>query len=130
MASTTFSRVSFPAPSSTFENEIIQFPKPSPGDGQILIKNKAFAINPADFKRIAYNMMVNQWPTSGGFETSGVIEAIGKGVTHVKEGDDVLSLAAGSGDPSFAFQEYSLVGAVNAALKPKSLSYEEAASLP
>lgn len=130
MSSSTFSRVSFTAPGPSFEHEISQVPKPAPGEGQILIKNKASAINPADYKRIAYNIMVDQWPTSGGFETSGVVDVVGTGVTHVKKGDEVMSVGGMAGISSFGFQEYTLVPAAFAALKPKSLSHEEAASLP
>jgi NADPH:quinone reductase-like Zn-dependent oxidoreductase len=130
MSTTTFSRVSFTAPGPNFEHEIAQIPKPTPGDGQVLIKNKASAINPADFKRISYNIMVDQWPTSGGFESSGVVDEVGAGVDHVKQGDDVMAVGGMAGIPSFTFQEYTLVPAAFAALKPKSLSHEEAASLP
>lgn len=118
------------APGPNLEHEIVQVPKPIPNDGEILIRNKAVAINPADFKRIAYNIMVDQWPTSSGFETSGVVEEVGTGVTHVKKGDDVIAVGGMAGMSSFGFQEYTLVPASFAALKPKSLSHEEAASLP
>jgi len=130
MSSTTFSRFSLTAPGPALEHEIVQIPKPSPSEGQVLIRNKAVAINPADFKRIAYNIMVDQWPTSSGFETSGVIDAVGAGVQHVKQGDDVMAVGGIAGIPSFGFQEYTLVPAGYAAPKPKSLSHEEAASLP
>ena len=130
MSSTTFSRVAFTAAGPDLQHEIIQVPKPSPGEGQILIKNKASAINPADYKRISYNIMVDQWPTSGGFETSGVVDEVGTGVTHVKKGDDVMSVGGMAGISSFGFQEYTLVPAAFAAPKPESLSHEEAASLP
>lgn len=128
----THYRLQFPEPSIDFKHEIVQVSTPVPGEGQILIKNKAVAINPGDWKRIVHNVRVASWPTSGGFDVAGVIHAVGAGVDNFKPGDEVVAMVGQteSGLPSFAFQEYTLTKASNAVRKPNNLSFEEAASLP
>jgi len=130
MPSTTFSSLQFTAPGPDFQHEIIQLPKPTPKDEEVLIKNKAVAINPLDAKRIAFNLMIDNWPVGGGFEVAGVVDAVGAGVTHVKEGDEVFAVVGPTFDPTFGFQEYTMVPGGNVALKPTNLSAQEAASLP
>lgn len=130
MSSTTFSSFQFTAPGPDFQHEIIQVPKPTPKDGEVLIKNKAVAINPLDAKRIAYNLMIDNWPVGGGFEVSGVVDAVGAGVTHVKEGEEVFAVVGPTFNPTFGFQEYTLVPGGGVVSKPEKLSAQEAASLP
>lgn len=129
--STTHSTLFFTAPGPAFTHEIIQSPtQTAPGAGQVLIKNKAVSINPLDYKRIAYNVMVSKWPTSGGFEVAGIVEAVGAAVSHVKVGDEVVGLAGNAGLPSFGFQEKTVADGARVVGKPKNLSFEESVSLP
>ena len=128
--STNTTTLLFTAPGASFTHELVSSPAPTPRNTEVVIKNKAIAINPLDYKRIAYNVMVNKWPTSGGFEVSGIVEAVGAAVSHVEIGDEVVGLAGGSGAESFGFQERTRTAAAGVVRKPRNLTFEEAVSIP
>jgi alcohol dehydrogenase len=62
-----------------------------------------------------------------GFDFAGVVVAVGPKVTRFKVGDEVFG---DKGNVQSAFAEYCVCDESNAALKPKSLSFLEAASMP
>jgi len=126
----THSTLLFTAPGPSFTHSIHQTTTPTIASDQVLIRNKAISINPLDYKRIAYNVLVNQWPTSGGFEVAGIVEAVGDEVKHVRFGDAVVGVAGNGGGVSFGFQEKTRLDGRNVVSKPKGLSFEEAVSLP
>ena len=61
---------------------------PSPGPGEILVKVKAAALNPADWKAHTGYVPVN-FPAILGADVSGDVEELGEGVTGFKKGDRV-----------------------------------------
>lgn len=63
-----------------------------------------------------------------GSDASGTVEAVGPDVKDMKPGDDVFYSGTSTGQGSNA--EYQLVDSRSIALKPKSLDYVEAASMP
>ena len=67
-------------------------PEPKPGSGQVLIRVKAAAINPADtyIRSGVYPLKPNLPYTPGG-DAGGVVEAVGPNVTRVKPGDRVYT---------------------------------------
>jgi NADPH2:quinone reductase len=57
-----------------------------PGPGEIRIRHKAIGLNFIDvYQRMGLYPM--PMPLSMGMEASGVVEAVGEGVTHLKVGD-------------------------------------------
>src|SRR5207253_467158 len=64
------------------------------------------------------------FPWTPGLEGSGVVEAVGEGVTTFKRGDAVFGPINGT------YAEYAVAPASELALKPAALSFEEAASVP
>lgn len=107
--------------------------KPEPATGRILVKVHAASVNPLDWhylKGEPYFMRVLAGVGSPndvrlGTDFAGTVEAVGAGVTRFKPGDAVFGGADGS------FAEYVTVregGSV--ALKPKNLSFEQAAGVP
>jgi len=102
-------------------------PRPEPKAGEVLVHVKAAGVNPADWKfRQGYMKayVPLSFPWTPGLEGAGVVEAVGEGVTAFKPGDAVFGSITGS------YAEYSVVPAGELALKPESLSFEEAASVP
>ncbi|KAL7935679.1 putative quinone oxidoreductase [Trichoderma chlorosporum] len=102
-------------------------PKPTPADGQALVKIKAFGINRMDIiQRLGEYPVPPQAPKTLGVEFSGVIESFGPG-NHgtFKQGDEVLGLAYGG-----AYAEYIVVSSKMLIHKPKTLSWEQAAAIP
>ena len=59
-----------------------------------------------------------------GADVAGVVEAVGKGVTDFKHGDEVFGVARGS------YAEYATVSKDKLAHKPTNLTFEEAAAIP
>ena len=68
-------------------------PSPTPGKGEIVVSVKAVGVNFPDFLIIQDMYQYKpQRPFSPGGEISGVVKAVGDGVTSFKVGDKVLGL--------------------------------------
>lgn len=104
-----------------------------PGNGQVLIKNSAVAINPVDWKMQDFGFLVKTWPTILGGDLAGEVVEIGEGVTNVQKGQRVLAhavaLLTGKVEHG-AFQDYTIVFAVGTCPIPDDMKYEEAAVMP
>ena len=112
---------------------VIELETPKPKANQILIKNRAIATNPVDWKVQEHDFFVKSYPVVLGSDIGGTVEAVGEGVTHFQKGDRVTAFASSlsSGENSEgAFQEYSIAFAGNAAKIPDEISFEEGALLP
>ncbi|WP_416798671.1 NAD(P)H-quinone oxidoreductase [Ciceribacter azotifigens] len=106
--------------------QITEGPKPSPGEGEVLIRVAAAGVNRPDVqqRRGLYP------PPPGaskilGLDVSGLIEQVGENVRGLAEGDAVCALTNGGG-----YAEYCTVPAVQCLPVPRGLSFAEAASLP
>ncbi len=100
--------------------------KPSPGPAQVLIQVHAAGVNRPDLiQRAGKYPPPPGAPETMGLEVSGVIEAVGEGVTRWKAGDRVCALVPGGG-----YAEYALAHEGSAMPLPESLSFVEAAGLP
>lgn len=111
------------------EFTIIDVPAPTPKAGEVSIRNRAVALNPIDWKKLEYGIMVDSWPAIFGADVAGVVESVGEGVDAFKPGDEVFSLA-GHDNRAGGFQEISTVPEHFVAHKTPSWTFEEAASLP
>ena len=104
---------------------------PSPGDDEILVKVYAVGLNPIDnmiptgmFKRVLHFSL----PATLGSDVSGVVVATGRRVTRFKAGDEMFASIFDRGTGSLA--EFVRVPENLAALKPATLDFVQAASLP
>lgn len=106
--------------------------RPVPAADEILIKVYASGINPADYAiRKGDNDLLRSMiklPLTLGWDAAGVVEEVGKNVTNFKKGDEVYGIPNFPGNGSYA--EYAAAKANQFALKPKSLSFVEAAAVP
>src|SRR5438477_10452530 len=107
--------------------------KPVPNDNQILVKVRAVSVNPLDWHFMEGTPYLGRLPAFGllkpkverlGVDYAGTVEAVGKNITQFKPGDEVY------GNKFGAFAEYSVATDKALTLKPASLSFEQAASLP
>ncbi len=105
--------------------------------GKVLVEIKAAGVNPIDWKiREGYMQQITplQFPSTLGMDFSGIIKEMdGKDSTSsmdYKNGDEVYGQASVTKGGSGAFAEMAITNADNIALKPKTLSYGEAAALP
>ena len=110
---------------------LIDVPPPSPRPGEFLVRVHAAGLNPLDFKTRAGALKIIQnyrLPIVIGNELSGVIEAVGSGVTRFTKGDRVFARV--DKDIIGAFAEYAVVHEDHAARMPASLDFPAAAAVP
>lgn len=109
--------------------ELCEVPKPVPHTGQVLVRVHATSINPLDYqvRRGDYADPV-PLPAITGHDVSGVVEAIGPGVTNFAPGDEVWYTPQIFDGPG-SYAEYHVAAENIVAKKPLSLSHLEAASL-
>jgi NADPH:quinone reductase-like Zn-dependent oxidoreductase len=108
-------------------------PLPTPTSHQILIKNRAIAVNPIDGKIQALAFFPLQYPTILGQDVAGEIVAVGSDVTRFKIGDRVAGCAPGSGSNEMsekAFQAYTILRENMACGIPNHMPSERAVVLP
>lgn len=100
-------------------------------DNEVLVEVHAASINPLDTKiRKGELKLLLQYemPLTLGNDFSGTVIEVGKGVTKFKVGDEVYGRPRS--EMMGTFTEYLAVHEADIALKPKNLSFEEAASIP
>lgn len=103
--------------------------RPQPGAGEALVRIKAAGVGPWDaWIRSGKSALPQPLPLTLGSDLSGIVEAVGPGVTALKPGDAVFGVT----NPQFtgAYAEYALAAAGMIAAKPKRLGDAEAASVP
>lgn len=115
------------------ENFSIQdVPKPTIKPDEVLVKVNAFGVNPADFKtRTGITPYSKKYtnPIILGWDIAGVIDEVGRDVTNFKTGDAVYGMV-NFPEPGNGYAEYVASPAAHLALKPTTLSFEEAAAAP
>lgn len=102
---------------------------PSPQDGEVLIKVKALGLNRAEALFRAGNYLEKAvLPSKLGYEASGVVESVGKGVTDVSPGDTVSLIPVPSQAKYGVYGEYAIAPAFCVVKHPENISFEEAAA--
>jgi NADPH:quinone reductase-like Zn-dependent oxidoreductase len=106
----------------------IERPKPKPDE--ILVHNRAVAVNPVDWKiRNGLGEMFGlHLPIVLGCEIAGTIEEIGSAVQDLRSGDAVYGYVSLQRNGGYA--EYTIAKPDEIAPKPESLDFDNAASVP
>ncbi|KZT52711.1 GroES-like protein [Calocera cornea HHB12733] len=112
--------------------QIVTVPTPTIDDSsdKLLVRVRAVSINPLDYMVIRGQLKVawtDPMPAVVGHDVSGVVVKAGR-KTGFKEGDEVYGFMSLNAQGSAS--DYCVIYSRNCALKPKSLSHEEAACLP
>jgi NADPH:quinone reductase-like Zn-dependent oxidoreductase len=111
--------------------EVMQYgdvPDPAAGAGEVLVDVHAASVNGADWKvRAGHYAPITTFPYVPGRDFSGVVSALGAGVTDLKVGDPVFGVMEVSGEACYA--EKVAIKAAIVAKKPDSVSHVEAAAL-
>ncbi|MEU8944456.1 NADP-dependent oxidoreductase [Streptomyces sp. NPDC048489] len=103
--------------------------RPVPGPSEVLVRVRAAGVNPTDWKHRATGGFLGRPPFVLGWDVSGVVEAVGVGVTVHAPGDEVFGmLPYPFGHGSHA--EYVTAPARSFAPKPAGLDHTEAGALP
>lgn len=106
--------------------------KPVTKDNEILIKVLAASVNPLDWHSLLGKPYIIRAETGFGkpknprlgLDLAGQVEAVGRNVTQFRPGDAVFGVRRGS------FAEYVCTQGKVLALKPASLTFEQAAAVP
>jgi NADPH2:quinone reductase len=102
----------------------VDLPVGQPGPGEISIRHKAIGLNYIDvYQRTG--LYPFPMPLSLGMEASGVVEAVGEGVTHLKVGDR----AAYASNPPGSYCEERVMPAKNVCKLPDAISFETGAAM-
>ncbi len=106
--------------------------RPVPASDEILLKVYASGVNPVDcdIRKGGNDFLrpILKLPMTLGWDAAGVVEETGVDVAGLKKGDAVYGLPNFPGDGSYA--EYCVAKAGQFALKPQSISFNEAAGVP
>ncbi|MFQ5457935.1 MAG: NAD(P)H-quinone oxidoreductase [Myxococcota bacterium] len=101
-------------------------PDPAPAEGEILIRNRATALNRADvLQRMGFYPPPPGASEVPGLECAGEVKALGPGVSGIRTGERVFALLAGGG-----YAEKVVVPADVAMRIPAGLDFEQAAAVP
>lgn len=117
--------------SKTDKMNLVELPEPSIKDNEVLIEIYAAGVNQLDSKIKSGEfklILPYKLPLVLGHDVAGVITKIGLKVTKFNIGDQVYARPADFNIGAFA--EYIAINEKDVALKPKNISFEEAASVP
>jgi NADPH:quinone reductase-like Zn-dependent oxidoreductase len=103
-------------------------PRPEPKEDEILIRTMAAAVNPVDAAIRAGRFRSGQLPFIPGMDVAGVVEKVGARITRFKVGDAVYAYLSFAEQGGYA--EFTIAKENETALKPKNISFEQAAGVP
>jgi len=104
--------------------ELVDVQVGEPGPGEIRIRHKAIGLNFIDvYQRTGLYQM--PMPLNLGMEASGIVGAVGSGVTHLKPGDR----AAYASNPPGSYSELRVMPARNVCKLPDAISFETGAAM-
>ncbi|PYI94442.1 MAG: NADPH:quinone reductase [Verrucomicrobia bacterium] len=104
-------------------------PRPEPKENELLVRVIACGVNPADPLVISGRLAKEfgtHLPLIPGYDVAGIVEKSGTKVTQFKKGDAVYGYALFGG----GWAEYAVLAENEAAIKPESASFVEAAAVP
>ncbi len=105
-------------------------PRPEPKEDEILIRVMAASVNPVDAairKGYLARLIGDKLPLILGMDAAGVVEKIGTKITKVRAGDPVYAFFTLAGEGGYA--EFVVAKESEVALKPKAVTYDQAAAI-
>ena len=112
--------------------ELSNIDKPVPKEDEVLIQVRSASVNPYDWHFLRgtpsfirlFTGISKPKSVRLGADVAGVVESVGPRVTRFKQGDAVFGTCHG------AFAEFACAPEKTLALKPESITFEQAASMP
>ena len=112
--------------------EVLKFeevPRPEPKENEVLVRVIGAGVNPVDamIRSGKYaKFFGTTLPLVPGYDIAGVVEKTGAKISKLKVGDAIYAYTMWGG----GYAEYAVANEGEATIKPKSLNYIEAASVP
>jgi NADPH:quinone reductase-like Zn-dependent oxidoreductase len=103
-------------------------PRPEPKEDEILIRVIAAAVNPVDAMIRSGRFGSDRLPLIPGMDVAGVVEKTGGKMTKFKAGDAVYAYLSFKEQGGYA--EFAIAKEDETSLKPKNISFEQAAAVP
>lgn len=121
--------VAFEEPGGPEVLKVVERERPVPGPTEILVRVHAAGVNPVDWKTRAVGALYVPGDGIVGWDVSGVVEAVSRGVTIFRPGDEVYGMP---GFPRMVggYAQYVAAPARHFAPKPAGLDHVQAAALP
>jgi NADPH:quinone reductase-like Zn-dependent oxidoreductase len=110
-----------------------EIPTPSPTDNEIQIQILYTSVNPVDWKiceGMLESSLPHEFPIILGWDAAGVVKQIGKNVKKFKIDDEVYAYCLKPTIQWGTYAEFVCFDAENVALKPKNVSFAQAAAIP
>lgn len=111
--------------------QLVELPEPIVKENEVLVQIHATSVNQLDLKLKSgeFKMLLPyKFPLILGHDVAGVVTKVGSKVSRFKVGDEVFARPADYRIGTFA--EFISINENDAALKPKNISMEQAASIP
>jgi NADPH2:quinone reductase len=106
--------------------KVEEVPAPTPGAGQVLVRNHAVGVNPVDtYLRSNTDNRGPKLPYTPGSDAAGVVEAVGAGVTGVKVRERVYF----GGSTTGAYAELSVCDQAHVHPLPARASFAQGAAM-
>jgi NADPH:quinone reductase-like Zn-dependent oxidoreductase len=102
--------------------------RPVPQAGEVLVRVHAAGVNPADWKILEgalQHVFPQLFPYTPGLDLAGMVEEVGPGVTAFEKGQAVFGRSSNG-----AYTEYTTASIETLALKPRKVSFDQAAAIP
>jgi NADPH:quinone reductase-like Zn-dependent oxidoreductase len=113
--------------------QLMDLPIPAPGPGEIQIHVQAAGVNPVDWKireGLLQQRLPHEFPLILGWDAAGVVTKTGPGANHFFVGNEVYAYCRKPVIQGGTYAEVVVVPQTCAALKPRNLSFSEAAAVP
>src|SRR5258708_4213627 len=114
---------------------VAELPVPVPGEGEVRIRMAYAGVNPADWKlregRLRrFDFFRPSFPLVLGYDGSGVIDAVGPGVSDLRPGHRVMVKSDQSLGRWGTFAEFLVAAADMVGIVPQSMALSDAATIP
>ena len=106
-----------------------EVPRPEPKDNEVLVRMIAAGVNPVDALIRSGNyakFFGTTLPLVPGYDIAGIVEKTGTKITKLKAGDPIYAYVMWGG----GYADYAVATEGEAAAKPKSITFVEAAGVP
>lgn len=108
-----------------------EIPEPVPGPGEVRVRLSAAGVNPSEtyVRTGTYSFYVPALPCTLGFDGAGMVDEVGPGVTHVKEGDRVFVAAMADPINTGTYAQKVVTSGDSVHPLPEFISFAQGASL-